>query len=58
MSGRLKKINLLLSQGDYAMIMTTLNENLGEVVEEPSKHCNVRTDRKSHSEPSKTTVCK
>ncbi|KAL7290198.1 hypothetical protein TKK_0015907 [Trichogramma kaykai] len=30
MSGRMKKITILLNQEDYAMIMSTLDENLGE----------------------------
>lgn len=34
MSGRLNKINLLLSQEDYATIMKVLEENLGESIEE------------------------
>ncbi|XP_033213445.1 vacuolar protein sorting-associated protein 13 isoform X2 [Belonocnema kinseyi] len=61
MSGRLNKINLLLSQEDYAMIMNVLSENLGETIEEP--HTNqvaVKTDRKSQQvdEFRRNTVCK
>ncbi|KAK2581118.1 hypothetical protein KPH14_007937 [Odynerus spinipes] len=51
MSGRLNKINLLLSQEDYATIMKVLEENLGESIEEPKStqipgHC----DKKSLSD--------
>ncbi|XP_066591225.1 intermembrane lipid transfer protein Vps13 isoform X2 [Prorops nasuta] len=35
MSGRLNKINLLLSQEDYAMIMKVLEGNLGESIDDP-----------------------
>ncbi|KAI4489144.1 hypothetical protein M0804_004642 [Polistes exclamans] len=35
MYGRLNKINMLLSQEDYATVMKVLEENLGESVEEP-----------------------
>ncbi|KAJ8665252.1 hypothetical protein QAD02_006914 [Eretmocerus hayati] len=36
MSGRLKRIDLLINQEDYATVMATLSENLGEKIEEPS----------------------
>ncbi|XP_072763012.1 intermembrane lipid transfer protein Vps13 isoform X2 [Anoplolepis gracilipes] len=35
MSGRLNKINLLLSKEDYAMILKVLEHNLGETFEDP-----------------------
>ncbi|XP_046738037.1 vacuolar protein sorting-associated protein 13 isoform X1 [Diprion similis] len=35
MSGRLKKIELSVSQADYGTIMKVLNENLGETVDNP-----------------------
>lgn len=59
MSGRLKKINLLLSQGDYAMIMTTLDENLGETIEDNvAKNPVARSNKKIQEEPAKSIVCK
>jgi len=35
MSGRLNKINLLLSKEDYATILKVLEQNLGETFEDP-----------------------
>lgn len=35
MSGRLKKIELSISQEDYATIMRVLSENLGETIDDP-----------------------
>ncbi|XP_058806498.1 intermembrane lipid transfer protein Vps13 isoform X2 [Phymastichus coffea] len=47
MSGRLKSINVLLNQEDYAMIMATLSENLGETVEDKASITHVpRIERK------------
>lgn len=34
MSGRLNKINLLLSKEDYATILKVLEQNLGETIED------------------------
>ncbi|XP_051160676.1 intermembrane lipid transfer protein Vps13 isoform X3 [Leptopilina boulardi] len=48
MSGRMNKIHLLLSQEDYAMIMTVMDENLGEKSEEAQSNKVVaRSERKS-----------
>ena len=48
MSGRMNKINLLLSQEDYAMFMNVLSENLGETVEEPQTYqVDLRSDVKA-----------
>ena len=61
MSGRLNKINLLLSHEDYLMIMNVLSENLGETFEEPQKNqMVVRHDRKSQQvdEYQKSKICK
>lgn len=61
MSGRLKSINVLLNQEDYAMIMATLTENLGEIVEDVAPTPQVsRAERKQTltGEPSKMTICK
>ncbi|XP_023289292.1 vacuolar protein sorting-associated protein 13 isoform X2 [Orussus abietinus] len=45
--GRLKKIELLLSQEDYAMIMKVLNENLSESIDDsPPSRAVVQKDRK------------
>lgn len=62
MSGRLKRVDVLLNQEDYAMIMSTLSENLGESVEDGgtvTTQTVAKVDRKSIAEePSKTTTCK
>ncbi|XP_047359321.1 vacuolar protein sorting-associated protein 13 isoform X2 [Vespa velutina] len=51
MSGRLNKINLLLSQEDYATIMKVLEENLGESMEEPKPtQISGHNDKKSLSD--------
>ncbi|XP_020707369.2 intermembrane lipid transfer protein Vps13 isoform X2 [Athalia rosae] len=36
MSGRLNKIELLISQEDYGMMMKVLSENLGETIDDPA----------------------
>lgn len=38
MSGRLNKIELLISQEDYGMVMKVLSENLGETIDDPESH--------------------
>lgn len=61
MSGRMNQIHLLLSQEDYAMIMTVMNENLGETSEETqSTKAIAKNERKSQQvdEMQKPKVCK
>ncbi|XP_031777535.1 vacuolar protein sorting-associated protein 13 isoform X3 [Nasonia vitripennis] len=62
MSGRLKRIDVLLNQEDYAMIMSTLSENLGESFEDGAAVTTqsvAKVDRKSIAEePNKTTTFK
>ncbi|KAI4483365.1 hypothetical protein M0802_013464 [Mischocyttarus mexicanus] len=54
MYGRLNKINLLLSQEDYATLMKVLEENLGETIEEPkSTQIPEHFDKKYLDHPSK-----
>ena len=59
MSGRLKRIDVLLNQEDYVMILATLNENLGECVEDGAPtQAIAKTDKKPLTEePSRTTTC-
>lgn len=57
MSGRLKRIELLLSQEDYATILKVLEENLGELIDEPSPSQSVaRNDRKSISDDARKST--
>ena len=61
MSGRLERIELLLSQEDYAMILRVLEENLGESIEEQSHTQSIvtRNDRKLISDDlRKSALCK
>jgi hypothetical protein len=58
MSGRLKHINLLMNHEDYAMIITTLSENLGETIDDGvSVHQVSRTDKKN-VQINRTSTCK
>nr|XP_050858456.1 intermembrane lipid transfer protein Vps13 isoform X2 [Vespula vulgaris] len=65
MFGRLNKINLLLSQEDYATIMKVLEENLGESIEESKptqtsgysdKKCLSDQNKRKIIEPTKVDV--
>lgn len=51
MSGRLKRIDVLLNQEDYATIMTTLSENLGETVSDGAPVASVSAVRSDRSRP-------
>lgn len=57
MSGKLKTIELLLSQEDYATILRVLDENLGEMIEEPSRvQSVVQNTKKTVSEDSQKST--
>lgn len=61
MSGRLKRIDVLLNQEDYGTIMTTLSENLGEGAEDgiaQAQAAAARVDKRPLAdEPIRTSVC-
>lgn len=60
MSGRMNEIHLLLSHEDYLMIMTVMDENLGEQSEDAqSSKVAPKNERKSQQidELQKTKVC-
>lgn len=58
-SGRLKRIDVLLNQEDYAVIMKTLTENLGEsAADGANPHAIAAAERKKMSEgPNKAVIC-
>lgn len=59
MFGRLNKINLLLSQEDYATIMKVLEENLGESIEESKPtQTSGYSDKKCLSDQNKRKISK
>lgn len=59
-SGRLKRIDVLLNQEDYTVIMKTLTENLGEsAADGANPQAIAAAERKKMSEgPNKAIICK